>query len=65
MGFWKNLWKAMSQISIFPKENPRPFAETEKILSMTDEDAIRKDWEVVGKDLQWAMDKKEKENGSN
>lgn len=63
--FWKNLWKAMSQIGIFPKENPRPFAETEKILSVTDEDTIRKDWEAVGKDLESAMDKQERIKNDN
>lgn len=60
MSFLKNILKGISKITLFPKKT-EPFKLTKSIIETSDEEAIRKDWETVGKDLQLVMDKNRKE----
>ncbi len=56
MGLLKNIVRGILSINLFPP--PRPPYKAPEIKS--DEEAIRENWEIVGKDLQRAMDKIDK-----
>ena len=51
--FWKSFWRGFT-FDTTPKLSSLP--NTKDILNISDEEAIRRDWEAVGKDMQQSID---------
>lgn len=51
--------RGLASLIDFTGSESREF--TESILARSDADAMRADWEAVGKSLWWAIDKRKKE----
>ena len=61
----RNFFKGVGSIfNIMPKSNYRPITVL-KFHYISDEDAIRSDWEAVGMDISNAMNKFKEEHGIN